>query len=146
MKLRTIDLLRIAFLLIFGGVSVGITLFFFGTDLIGWIALASGFMIGWIGTELHYVPMLRQKWRRVGVPGYEKTEEQTKAAQAEKRTSSWTTNLAIIVGLIAFALWKRYLPPQIQNITLVILWGGIEACVSRVIWLIYQEGKKLEDS
>ena len=121
MKFRSIDFLRMGFLLIFGGVSIGLTFFFFGTNLIGWIALVSGFMIGWIGTELHYVPMLREKWRRVGVPGYEKTEEQTQAAQAEKRTSSWTTNLAIMVGLIAFALWKRYLPPQVQIIILVIL-------------------------
>jgi hypothetical protein len=144
MELKTVDLLRIVFILVFLGVSVGITTLFFGAELIGWIALTSGFVAGWLGTELYCVPVLREKWHRVGVPGYEKTEEQTKAAQAEKRTSSWKTNLAIVVGLIAFAVWKRYLSSPVQNVTLVALWGGIVACVLRVIWLIYQEGEQIK--
>jgi hypothetical protein len=143
MKLKAIDLLRICLVLLFGGIGVWLTVSLFH-DATGWIVLAIGFAIGFIGTELHYVPMLREKWKRVGVPGHEKTEEQSKAAEAERRKSSRNFNLAIIVGGILFAFWRMYLPDSIENIALVALWGSIPASVLRILWLVYQEGAKLK--
>jgi hypothetical protein len=143
MKLKAIDILRIGLVLIFGGIGIWLAVSLFHS-VIGWIVLAIGFAIGLIGTELHYVPMFREKWSRTGVPGYEKTEEQSKAAEIERKKSGRDLNLAVIAGGIIFALWKKYFPVSIQNITLVALWGGLLAFILRTRWLIHQEGGKLE--
>jgi cytochrome c biogenesis protein CcdA len=141
MGLKGIDLLRVGLVLIFGGISIwlAITLLDGATR---WPILIGGFVIGLIGTELYYVPRLREKWAHIGIPGYEKTEEQLKAAEIDKKRSNQRMVWIVIIGLAASALWRAYLPVQLQNAALVALWGAILASLSRIMWLIYQEGRK----
>jgi cytochrome c biogenesis protein CcdA len=145
MSLRGIDLLRVGLVLIFGGISVWLTITLLD-NLTGWLILIIGFAVGVVGTELYYVPRFREKWQRIGIPGYEKTKEQQEATELEKDNDNRQIIWIVVVGVTGAAVLRNYLSPQLQNVITVALLSGIVGCLLRFILLIYGERAKLEQN
>jgi hypothetical protein len=126
-----------------GAIGIGIAIYF--SNLIGYLSLLIGFVIGIVGTEIHYVPRLAEKWERTGIPGEPKTQEQQEIWEKERNKEQRKRNLFILVGLIVAALLKQMFPDgeEFLNIFLPIVFGGFAGYVFRYGLLIYDKRGKL---
>jgi hypothetical protein len=81
------------------------------SGLSGFLALLIGCIIGFVLTELFYVPNTLKQWERTGAPGDPKTPEQQKLWEQEKFRLGKKRNLSILAGVIGWALLKNYTSP-----------------------------------
>jgi hypothetical protein len=109
----------------------------------GFFALILGSIIGFVLTEIFYVPNTLRQWEITGAPGDSKTPEQQQLWEEEKNRRGKKRNLSIIGGVIGWALLKNYASPELQMFIVTAIPGGLAAWILRTAWLVYQKRGRL---